>query len=366
MKKKYLYSIIIIVFLALLSLVGIAFSKTVVSGDTMCGIASSVGLSCKEIIKLNPQISNPDKIYPGQEVKTEQIFGGNSFSSTDKNPITIQQVATTSSIPEGSNLLNNSSFDETPFDTGWTTSTPGSDATLTATTTIATSTQALACEMTGDDADGCIIQQEVDVSESGLNYNVYFEARANENASASTTLRLVITDAAQVYNAVDDIWEGFTQCTYASGGGWVINNVTSSVSAGYENCEMNIQVDGEGQQLSTSTFELIGSGDVVGYPSTFASNKVAIRFELFGNTGDIIYLDNVDINERAYTAFDDVEPALFNYKASSSTLRSYSKFCMINANDGCLFWMSYDYDKNEWQFYTVASSTPATATSSTY
>lgn len=39
---------------------------TVVKGDTLSGIAASHKLTLAQIEKLNPQLKNPDKIYPGQ------------------------------------------------------------------------------------------------------------------------------------------------------------------------------------------------------------------------------------------------------------------------------------------------------------
>jgi murein DD-endopeptidase MepM/ murein hydrolase activator NlpD len=41
---------------------------TVVSGDTLSGIAAAHGLTLAQIIALNPQIENPNLIYPGQTV----------------------------------------------------------------------------------------------------------------------------------------------------------------------------------------------------------------------------------------------------------------------------------------------------------
>ena len=43
-----------------------ALSHTVVSGDTMWRVASRYQTGLSEIIAANPQIANPDQIYPGQ------------------------------------------------------------------------------------------------------------------------------------------------------------------------------------------------------------------------------------------------------------------------------------------------------------
>ena len=41
---------------------------TVVSGDTLWGIAKRYGVSLADVISLNPQIKNPNLIYPGEQV----------------------------------------------------------------------------------------------------------------------------------------------------------------------------------------------------------------------------------------------------------------------------------------------------------
>lgn len=47
---------------------GGGFSYTVVSGDTMWLIAKRFNVSLNELIRANPQIKNPDRIYPGQVI----------------------------------------------------------------------------------------------------------------------------------------------------------------------------------------------------------------------------------------------------------------------------------------------------------
>ena len=48
-------------------------SHTVVRGDTLCKIASSYQVGTSELIQANPQLSNPDRIYPGQVLSIPQL-----------------------------------------------------------------------------------------------------------------------------------------------------------------------------------------------------------------------------------------------------------------------------------------------------
>lgn len=58
--------------MALSMLVGASptFAQTVKPGDTLSKIANSTGKDLDTIVKLNPQIKNPNLIFPGQNVKT--------------------------------------------------------------------------------------------------------------------------------------------------------------------------------------------------------------------------------------------------------------------------------------------------------
>ena len=67
MKKLYVFLLSIIMSVAVLVIgVSAATSHTVVSGDTMWKIAVKYQVGLSEIKAANPQISNPDLIYPGQ------------------------------------------------------------------------------------------------------------------------------------------------------------------------------------------------------------------------------------------------------------------------------------------------------------
>ena len=50
-----------------------SLSHTVVTGDTMWKIASNYQVGTSEIIQANPQVSNPDLIYPGQVLCIPQL-----------------------------------------------------------------------------------------------------------------------------------------------------------------------------------------------------------------------------------------------------------------------------------------------------
>src|SRR3546814_9850770 len=48
-------------------------SYTVRSGDTLSGIAAANNMSLDALISANPQISNPNLIYPGQDRKSTRL-----------------------------------------------------------------------------------------------------------------------------------------------------------------------------------------------------------------------------------------------------------------------------------------------------
>ena len=50
-----------------------SLSHTVVRGDTMWKLADKYHVGTSEIIQSNPQVSNPDLIYPGQVLKIPQL-----------------------------------------------------------------------------------------------------------------------------------------------------------------------------------------------------------------------------------------------------------------------------------------------------
>ncbi|MBU5626773.1 SafA/ExsA family spore coat assembly protein [Oscillibacter sp. MSJ-2] len=62
--------------LSLLSTGASALTHTVVQGDTMWKLAVKYEVGTREIINANPQISNPDLIYPGQALTIPQLDQG--------------------------------------------------------------------------------------------------------------------------------------------------------------------------------------------------------------------------------------------------------------------------------------------------
>ncbi|MDK2903500.1 MAG: hypothetical protein PWQ93_1419 [Clostridiales bacterium] len=57
---------------------------TVKKGDTMWGIARKYGVSLSALIKANPQIKNPDLIYPGQKINIPAKSGNSPAADDDK------------------------------------------------------------------------------------------------------------------------------------------------------------------------------------------------------------------------------------------------------------------------------------------
>ncbi len=69
---------------------------TVQSGDTLSEIAQNFGISLQDLLSLNPQISDPDLIYPGQIINIPSGSG----SSNNSNYYTIQSGDTLSEIAQ--------------------------------------------------------------------------------------------------------------------------------------------------------------------------------------------------------------------------------------------------------------------------
>lgn len=287
------------------------------------------------------------------------MLGGQSGFKSTNAPIKISEVATTSTDAATDNFLTNGSFDEDPFDTGWTTSTPDGNATLTSTTTAASgSTTAVLCTISQDDSDGCVVSQVVSSTKSGLDYNVSFDARANADATiGTTTLRIFLSD--ELPTIEDGDFAGFTQCASLKAGTWTIVDATSTANEETEHCLIELEVGGSTPLTTSSYFsydlDTLLSGAL---PSTFSSGKVSITLEMYGDTGDQVFLDNVNINEVEYTAYQDVHPNLFKYNGDPTALREQSAFCNIyfDYNDTCLYSSAYSSSTNQLFFSTLANT----------
>lgn len=74
--KKWMTGMITILLLAALALPVSAASHTVVKGDSMWKIAVKYQIGVSEIIEANPQIADPNLIYPGQVLTVPELDGG--------------------------------------------------------------------------------------------------------------------------------------------------------------------------------------------------------------------------------------------------------------------------------------------------
>ncbi|MBQ8508878.1 MAG: SafA/ExsA family spore coat assembly protein [Clostridia bacterium] len=73
MKRTLVSLIVSIVLAGSLGIGASAAVHTVVKGDTMWKIASKYQVGVSEIIAANPQVSNPNMIYPGQTVNIPEL-----------------------------------------------------------------------------------------------------------------------------------------------------------------------------------------------------------------------------------------------------------------------------------------------------
>ncbi len=71
--KKLVSMCVAFLLLSVCTLSASALSHTVVKGDTMWKIAARYEVGTGEVIDANPQISNPNQIYPGQILQIPQV-----------------------------------------------------------------------------------------------------------------------------------------------------------------------------------------------------------------------------------------------------------------------------------------------------
>ena len=58
---------------------------TIQLGDSLHSIAMTYGTTISNLLSLNPQISNPDEIYPGESITVDsQYNGGNQYYGSNQ------------------------------------------------------------------------------------------------------------------------------------------------------------------------------------------------------------------------------------------------------------------------------------------
>ncbi len=80
---------------------------TVRSGDTLSGIAASNGVSLGALLGANPQISNPDLIHPGQTVKLPGGGGAATHDVTVRSGDTLSGIAARNGVGLGALIAAN-------------------------------------------------------------------------------------------------------------------------------------------------------------------------------------------------------------------------------------------------------------------
>ena len=82
---------------------------TVVHGDTLSGIAASNGMTTSQIEALNPQIKDPDLIFPGQNVNLGGGSTGASSDSSQPSPVVAAPSTSTGASDSSNSGINGSS-----------------------------------------------------------------------------------------------------------------------------------------------------------------------------------------------------------------------------------------------------------------
>ena len=87
---------------------------TVQHGDTIGGIASKQGVSTQDLIAKNPQISNPDALYPGDVLNIPEKQP--KAAQPGKGSVTVNddQSASAPGVPQGGATTEKTSFTTTP------------------------------------------------------------------------------------------------------------------------------------------------------------------------------------------------------------------------------------------------------------
>lgn len=97
--KKIIQSILVSL-VAFICVYSVANAYVVQSGDTMWKIAQNANLGLQELIGLNPQIDNPNLIYPGQEINTGSGMLGATQRPSGYKTTLAQSLTATASTTE--------------------------------------------------------------------------------------------------------------------------------------------------------------------------------------------------------------------------------------------------------------------------
>ncbi|MCA9943573.1 MAG: LysM peptidoglycan-binding domain-containing protein, partial [Anaerolineales bacterium] len=68
-RSRWLAPLLAVVLLGLTITIASALTYRIVWGDTLSGIAGRFGTSISTLLQANPQITNPDRIYAGQDLE---------------------------------------------------------------------------------------------------------------------------------------------------------------------------------------------------------------------------------------------------------------------------------------------------------
>ena len=92
MKKSIISFLIVTVMLVCIVSAQETVSYTVIPGDSMWKIASKYQVGVSEIISSNPQITNPNMIYPGQKLVVPTMQGIKSLESQVVKLVNVQRA----------------------------------------------------------------------------------------------------------------------------------------------------------------------------------------------------------------------------------------------------------------------------------
>lgn len=293
-----------------------------------------------EILTSPEQISEYDIL--GQVGKTgtsgsylygvkKQVLGGRTSVFESGTPVTINTLKGGSVvIPDGPDIASNGSFESTPFDTGWTTTTVPGTGSLSVTNTAYTGTQAASCLIeSGTEEVGCVLQQSFTVTE-GYNYNTTFAGRASTSSVSGAVIFGFVDSNSATYTGGD--FSGFTQCFnfQAAPGAWV--SATSTSDAASQGCFINI---GDNDTLPTTTYYALNL-ESAGYPLVGpASGEISTVFLMQGAADDEVMVDSFTFQQtETTTAASPISVNLFTSADNITNLDASDQFCLNRFTNG--------------------------------